>query len=186
MRRKTSGQWPTARAEPALVVSERTRTYTWSEPVVFDAAADASGLADLEAMVAGRIPQPPIGATLGFRLVEVGAGYAVFEGEPSEFVLNPLGTVHGGVALTLVDSATGCAVLTMLPPGVGYTTLETKANFVRPIRVDSGMLRAIGRAVHVGRSTATADARIEDASGRLYAHGTSTLLVLGQRPEDAP
>ena len=101
-------------------------------------------------------------------------------------MLNPLGVVHGGLALTLVDSATGCAVQTMLPDGVGYTTLETKANFVRPIRADSGMLRAIGRAVHVGRSTATADARIEDASGRLYAHGTSTLLILGQRPEDAP
>ena len=113
-------------------------------------------------------------------------GHAVFQGEASEFVLNPLGVVHGGLALTLVDSATGCAVQTMLPVGVGYTTLETKANFVRQIRTDSGTLRAIGRAVHVGRSTATADARIEDASGRLYAHGTSTLLILGQPPEDAP
>jgi uncharacterized protein (TIGR00369 family) len=159
-------------------VSERTRTYTWSEPVPFDGSGDASGLAYLEAMVAGQIPQPPIGATLGFRLVEVGEGHAVFEGEAAEYVLNPAGTVHGGLALTLVDSCTGCAVQTMLPSGVGYTTLETKANFVRPIRADSGMLRAIGRAIHVGRTTATAEARIEDASGRLYAHGTSTLLVL--------
>ena len=115
-------------------MSERTRTYTWSEPVAFDASGEASGLTYLQAMVEGRLPQPPIGATLGFRLVEVGKGHAVFEGEASEFVLNPLGVVHGGLALTLVDSATGCAVQTMLPDGVGYTTLETKANFVRPIR----------------------------------------------------
>ena len=160
-------------------MSERTRTYTWSEPVVFDGSGEASGLAYLEAMVAGRIPQPPIGATLGFRLVEVGEGHALFEGEASEYVLNPFGTVHGGLALTLIDSVTGCAVLTKLPPGVGYTTLETKANFVRPIRPDGGLLRATGRALHVGRTTATADARVEDASGRLCAHGTSTILVLG-------
>ena len=167
-------------------MSERTRTYTWSEPVAFDASGEAGGLTYLQAMVEGRVPQPPIGATLGFRLVEVGEGHAVFESGASEFALNPLGVVHGGLALTLVDSATGCAVQTMLPDGVGYTTLETKTNFVRQIRTDSGTLRAIGRAVHIGRSTATADARIEDASGRLYAHGTSTLLILGQRPEDAP
>ena len=158
-------------------MSERTRTYAWSEPVSVQESGAASGREYLEAMIEGRIPQPPIGATLGFRLVEIGDGHAVFEGEPGEFVVNPLGGVHGGLALTLVDSCTGCAVQTMLPPGVGYTTLETKANFVRPIRVDTGLLRGIGRALHVGRSTATADARIEDASGRLYAHGTSTLLV---------
>ena len=167
-------------------MSERTRTYTWSEPVAFDVSGETSGLAYLQAMVEGRLPQPPIGATLGFRLVEVGRGHAVFEGEAAEFVLNPLGVVHGGLALTLVDSATGCAVQTMLPDGVGYTTLETKANFVRPIRSETGVLRAIGSAIHVGRSTATADARIEGASGRLYAHGTSTLLILGPAPESAP
>jgi uncharacterized protein (TIGR00369 family) len=160
-------------------MSERTRTYTWTEPAPYGVSGETSGLEYLEEMVAGRIPQPPIGATLGFRLVEVGEGRAVFEGEPSEYVLNPLGTVHGGVALTLVDSATGCAVLTMLPPGVGYTTIETKANFVRPILPETGMLRCTARVLHVGRRTATADARVEDAGGRLYAHGTSTLLVLG-------
>jgi uncharacterized protein (TIGR00369 family) len=138
----------------------------------------ASGRAYLEAMVAGEVPQPPIGATFGFFLTEIGDGHAVFEGETSEFLLNPLGTVHGGFALTLVDSATGCAVQTLLTEGVGYTTLETKANFVRPILIDTGRLRAVGRALHVGRTTATAEARIEDPQGKLYAHGTSTLLVL--------
>jgi len=138
----------------------------------------ASGRAYLEAMVAGEVPQPPIGATFGFVLTEIGDGHAVFEGETSEFLLNPLGTVHGGFALTLVDSATGCAVQSLLPEGVGYTTLETKANFVRPILAGTGVLRAIGRAIHVGRTTATAEARIEDVGGKVYAHGTSTLLVL--------
>lgn len=167
-------------------MGERSRTYTWSEPVPFSGSGGASGLAYLEAMVDGRVPQPPIGATLGFALVEVGEGHAVFEGEPSDFVLNPLGVVHGGLALTLVDSATGCAVQTMLPDGTSYTTLETKANFVRPIRPTTGRLRCVGRAIHVGRSIATAEARVEDPTGRLYAHGTSTLLVLGSRPGDAP
>ena len=166
-------------------MGERTRTYTWSEPVSFADSGETSGMAFLQAYLDGRIPAPPIAATFGFVLTEVAEGRAVFEGEPAEFVLNPLGVVHGGFALTLVDSATGCAVQTLLDGGVGYTTLETKVNFVRTIRVDTGTLRCIGRAVHVGRTTATAEARLEDADGRLYAHGTSTLLVL--RPaEDAP
>jgi uncharacterized protein (TIGR00369 family) len=160
-------------------VGERTRTYAWSEPVPFDASGAASGREYLEAMIEGRLPQPPIGATLGFRLVEVGVGHAVFEGEASEFVLNPLGVVHGGLALTLVDSAAGCAAQTLLPKETGYTTLETKANFVRAILTDTGVLRCTGRAIHVGRTIATAEARVEDSDGRLYAHGTSTLLVVG-------
>jgi len=134
-------------------------------------------MAFLQAMIDGRLPPPPIAETFGFVLVEIAEGRAVFEGQPSEFVLNPLGVVHGGFALTLIDSATGCAVQTMLDGGAGYTTLETKANFVRTILPDTGMLRCIGTTVHVGRSTATAEARLEDAAGRLYAHGTSTLLV---------
>jgi uncharacterized protein (TIGR00369 family) len=137
-------------------------------------------------MVEGRIPQPPIGATLGFVLAEIGDGHAVFEGEASEFALNPLGVVHGGLALTLVDSAAGCAVQTLLPEGAGYTTLETKANFVRPILTDTGVLRCTGRAIHVGRTIATAEARVQGSDGRLYAHGASTLLVVGPLPEDAP
>ena len=134
-------------------------------------------MAFLQAMMDGRLPPPPIAMTFGFVLAEIAEGRAVFEGQPSEFVLNPLGVVHGGFALTLIDSATGCAVQTMLGGGAGYTTLETKANFVRTILPDAGILRCIGKTVHVGRSTATAEARLEDAAGRLYAHGTSTLLV---------
>ena len=167
-------------------MGERTRTYTWSEPVPFAASGEASGRAYLQAMVEGRIPQPPIAATLGFVLAEIGDGHAVFEGEATEFALNPLGVVHGGLALTLVDSAAGCAVQTLLPEGTGYTTLETKANFVRPILADTGVLHCTGRALHVGRTIATAEARVEGSDGRLYAHGTSTLLVVGPPAQDAP
>ena len=143
-------------------------------------------MAFLQAMMDGRLPPPPIAETFGFVLAEIAEGRAVFEGQPSEFVLNPLGVVHGGFALTLIDSATGCAVQTMLDGGAGYTTLETKANFVRTILPDTGTLRCIGKTVHVGRSTATAEARLEDAAGRLYAHGTRTLIVFRPALEDAP
>jgi uncharacterized protein (TIGR00369 family) len=140
-----------------------------------------SGLDALRALIAGRFPPPSISTTLGFRLVEVDNGYALFEGEPSDRILNPLGVVHGGFALTLLDSCTGCAAHTTLPAGVGYTTLETKGNLVRAIMPDTGVVRAEGRVVAQGRTIITAEGKITDAAGKLYAHGTSTLLVM--RPE---
>jgi acyl-coenzyme A thioesterase PaaI-like protein len=111
--------------------------------------AGLSGLEVLQAMIEGRLPAPPISKTLSFRLVEVGDGFCVFEGEPGPHLLNPLGGVHGGWALTLIDSVTGCAAHTTLPPNVGYATIETKAS----------------------------EGRIVDTRGRLLAHGTSTLMV---------
>lgn len=140
-----------------------------------------SGLDLLQAMIAGRIPAPTIARTLGFRLVEVEAGRAVFEINPGPHLLNPLGGVHGGVALTLIDSAAGCAVHTTLPAGVGYATVETKVNFTRPIRPDGGLLRAEGTVVTRGRQIATAQARIVTADGKIVAHGTSTLIILPPR-----
>jgi uncharacterized protein (TIGR00369 family) len=140
-----------------------------------------SGLDALRALIAGEFPPPSISTTLGFRLVEVDNGYALFEGEPSDRILNPLGVVHGGFALTLLDSCTGCAAHTTLPAGVGYTTLETKGNLVRAIMPDTGVVRAEGRVVAQGRTIITAEGKITDAAGKLYAHGTSTLLVM--RPE---
>jgi uncharacterized protein (TIGR00369 family) len=140
-----------------------------------------SGLDALRALIAGRFPPPSISTTLGFRLVEVDNGYALFEGEPSDRILNPLGVVHGGFALTLLDSCTGCAAHTTLPAGVGYTTLETKGNLVRAIMPSTGVVRAEGRVVAQGRTIITAEGKITDAAGKLYAHGTSTLLVM--RPE---
>lgn len=143
--------------------------------------AKLSGLELLRRMVAGEIPAPPISRTMGFRLAEVEPGRAVFEGEPGEALLNPLGSVHGGWALTLIDSATGCALHTELPAGIGYTTVETKANFTRAIAPGTGTVRCEGRVVSRGRQIATAEARLTGADGRLLAHGTSTLIILPPR-----
>src|SRR4030065_675700 len=121
-------------------------------------------------MAAGEVPQPPIGTPLGFRLVEVEYGRAVFECEPAEFHYNPIGTVHAGLASTLLDSAMGCAFVTTLDAGVGWTTLELKANFTRPLTAETGPVRCVGTVVHPGRTVATTEARLEDADGRLLAH----------------
>jgi len=141
--------------------------------------ARLSGREMMQAMIDGKLPAPPIAQTLGFWLAEVGDGYAVFEGDTGPHLLNPLGTVHGGWALTLIDSATGCAAHTVLPAGVGYTTIETKANLSRPIKHDTGRVRAEGRVVTRGRQIMSAEARVLDAAGRILAHGTSTLMVFG-------
>jgi uncharacterized protein (TIGR00369 family) len=143
--------------------------------------AGLTGLEMLQAMVDGRLPAPTIAGTLGFRLVRVSPGEAVFEAEAGPHLLNPLGTVHGGIALTLVDSAAGCAVHTTLPAGLGYTTVETKVNFTGAIRAESGTLRAEGRVVAQGKQICTAEARVLLADGRIVAHGTSTLMILHPR-----
>ena len=143
--------------------------------------AGLSGIEVLRKMVAGELPAPPIAAPLGFRLVEVEPGRAVFEGSPGPQLLNPLGSVHGGYALTLIDSACGCALHSALDAGVGYTTVETKVNFTRPIDPDGGPVRCEGRVLARGRTIATADAFLRDEGGRLLAHGTSTLILLQPR-----
>lgn len=146
-----------------------------------DRVAGLTGREMLEAMLAGELPAPPIGRTLDFTLVEVGEGIAIFEGQPGPQLLNPLGSVHGGWALTLIDSATGCALHTLLPAGAGYTTVETKANMTRAIRAEDGRVRCVGKVVHRGRQIATAEATLTGADGKLLAHGTSTLMILGGR-----
>ena len=139
------------------------------------------GLDAMRALLAGQFAPPSIAVTLGFRLVEVDRGYAAFEGEPSDKILNPMGVVHGGWALTLIDSACGAAGHTTLPAGVGYGTVETKVNFVRAITATTGRLRAEGRVLAQGRSILTTEGKLTDAQGKLYAHGTSTCMIL--RPE---
>jgi uncharacterized protein (TIGR00369 family) len=160
-------------------MSDRTRTYSWEDPFALrDVMAGRSGLELMQAMVAGTIPAPPIAHTLGFRAVEASHGRAVFECEPAEYHYNPIGIVHAGLAMTLMDSAMGLAFVTTLEAPVGWTTLEVKANFTRALTVDSGLVRCTGTVVHGGRRVATTEARLEDAEGRLCAHGTSTILVL--------
>lgn len=135
----------------------------------------------LQTIIDGRLPQAPISQTLGFWLVAVGEGTAAFEGEPAAHLLNPAGTVHGGWALTLIDSVTACAAHSTLPAGVGYTTVETKGNFARAITLQSGRVRAEATVVARGRQIITAEGRLLDTAGRVLAHGTSTLMVLNPR-----
>ena len=162
-----------------MIDTQRERTFTWDDPLVGARAAPSmSGMEYLRAMMRGEFPPPPIAVTLGFTLDEVQEGRAVFGVEPAEFHYNPIGMVHGGVAATLMDSAMGCAVHSRLPAGVGYTTLEMKVNLLRAITVDTGPVRCEGTLIHLGRTTALAEARLTDAAGRLLAHATSTCLLV--------
>ncbi len=135
----------------------------------------------LEAIVDGRLPQAPISQVLNFWLTEVGDGFAVFEGEPAAQLLNPVGVVHGGWALTLLDSAGACAAHSLLPVGVGYTTLETKGNFSRPITPQTGRVRAEARVVSPGRQIISAEVRLLGPDRKILAHGTTTILALAGR-----
>lgn len=136
-----------------------------------------TGLEQMQALLDGRLPPPPIAHTLDFTLVSVRKGEVVFQGSPKFKHYNPLGTVHGGWFATLLDSALGCAVHTTLDPGRGYTTLEIKINLVRALSERVPLVRAIGRVRHVGRQMATAEADLIGPDGRLYAHGSTTCLV---------
>ena len=149
-----------------------------------DAARDLAqldGLSALCAILVGELSAPPFGKLLGFELVEVEPGRAIFAVEPGDQHYNPIGVVHGGLAATLIDSATGCAVHTTLPAGTGYTTTDVQVRFVRPITRDTGRIECVGEVVHRGRTLATAEARLT-AGDRLLAHGTASLLIL---PPDA-
>jgi uncharacterized protein (TIGR00369 family) len=139
--------------------------------------AALSGIDQLRGMIADG-NQPSIGRTLDFALVEVEEGRAVFEGNPDDRVYNPIGSVHGGYAATLLDSACGVAVHSKLVPGQAYTTLELKVSYLRGMTVDTGVVRAEGVVVSMGRRVAFAEAKLTDASGRLLATATSTLLVM--------
>jgi uncharacterized protein (TIGR00369 family) len=144
--------------------------------------ADVAGLTGrqiLEGLIEGRLPAPPIAQPLTFWLTEVGDGFAVFEGEPGEHLLNPMGNVHGGWALTLIDSACGCAAMTTLPAGVSYATIETKGNFSRPITKDTGRVRCEGRIIAKGRQILLTEAKMLDRAGKVLAHGTSTVMAFG-------
>ena len=156
-----------------------TLSVSWDDPrALAESGRGMAGIEFLRTMAAGKLPPPPIAQLMGFRLVEVDNGLAVFECTPGEQHYNPIGVVHGGLAMTLLDSCMGCSVQTVMPAGSGYTTLEAKVNLVRALTSTTGKVRATGRLIHAGKSIATAEGRIEDASGKLYAHGTTTCIIL--------
>jgi len=135
------------------------------------------GLGFLKAIIDGTLPKPPIADLLGFDITEAEHGKAVFECVPEFKHYNPIGTVHGGLAMTLLDSCMSCAIQTTLAKGEIYTTLEVKVNLVRAITKDTGAVRATGRLIHRGRTTGTAEGDIRDAAGNLFAHGTTTCVI---------
>jgi len=161
-------------------MNQRSRTISWEDlTATLDAASAISGLELMEAIFEGKLPPPPIAATMAFAGAEVQEGRAVFVGEPDESLYNPIGVVHGGFAMTILDSAMGCAVQTTLAAGERYTSLETKVNFVRPITKETGRVRCEGTVLHRGGRVATAQGRlIAESSGKLLAHGTTTCLVI--------
>ena len=141
----------------------------------------SSGLASLQALIAAG-GRAPIGDLLEFTLTEVGDGWVVLSGTPTRRAYNPIGTVHGGYAATLLDSACGCAVHSRLTATQAYTTLELKVSYLKAITDNTGPMRCEGRVLSMGRRAAFAEATLKDASGQLYATGTSTLLVSERRP----
>lgn len=141
------------------------------------ARAHLSGLEYMQKLMRGEVPQSPMAALIGFHLVEVGEGRAVLELEPAERFYNGIGIVHGGVAATLLDSALGCAINTLMPAGKLFTTLEMKINYVRPLTARTGRVRCAANVIYAGGRTATAEGRILDAAGKLYAHGTATCML---------
>lgn len=164
------------------------RTVTWLDPTPdFKAMTTLSGLDYLRRGLGDEAwaLRVPIARTLDFTLTHVEFGVAVFEGTPATFHYNPINTVHGGFAATLLDSALGCAVHTTLAPGMAYTTVELKVNFVRPLTNKTGPVACEGRVIHVGARLATAEAKLTDRAGKLYAHGTTTCMIFpmeGARP----
>jgi len=141
-------------------------------------AQHMTGLEFLEAIRDGDLPSPPMAQALDFELTEVERGRAVFTGSPDARFYNPIGSVHGGYAATLLDSAMGVAIHSLLEAGQAYTTVEIKINFVRPITDATGQTRAEAKVISIGKRLATAEGRLTDSNGKLLAHGTATCMIL--------
>ncbi len=158
----------------------RTRTVSWEDPLATAAARrDLSGLELMRGIVTGTLPAPPIARLLGFSVIEVEHGRAVFAMEPAEWMYNPIGSVHGGVAATLLDSCMGCAVHTTLDAGVGYTTTDLQVRYIRAMSSTTGRVVAEGRVVHAGRRTATAEGRLfVESDETLIAHASTGCVIL--------
>jgi uncharacterized protein (TIGR00369 family) len=159
-----------------MTPTEKESTTMIAGVVPAEAFRSHDGLTVMRGLLRGDYPPPPITDVLPFTLTEVDNGRVAFAGTPSETLYNPMGAVHGGFAMTLLDSAMTCAVMSVLSAGELCTTVETKVSFVRPVLASTGPLRAEAHVIHAGSRVATAEGRLTDASGRLYAHGTSTCL----------
>jgi uncharacterized protein (TIGR00369 family) len=168
-------------ADGALGVEvRRSRTFEWEDPLQTHASAGLAGLELMQAIVEGTLPPPPIARLLDMRLVEVADGRAVFDLHPAEWMYNPIGSVHGGVAATILDSCMACAVHTTLPAGVAYTTTDLQVRYLRSLRAGEGRVLGEGRVVHRGLRTATAEGRLylADDESVLFAHGTTGCVIL--------
>ena len=162
----------------------RSKTVSWWDPMIgARAMRSLSGREYLQAMIDGRLPPAPIGGLMAMTAVSVGEGTVEFRCLPDESAYNPIGVVHGGLVCTLLDSVAGCAVHSTLPSGVGYTSLEIKVSYLRPVRQGGGELTAIVRVTKPGRRAAFADGEVRDGDGRLIATASSTCLVF-PLPED--
>jgi uncharacterized protein (TIGR00369 family) len=157
---------------------DRERAYIWDDPRGMAAAAGLDGLTLLRRVADGSLPAPPIAQTVGFDLESVENGRAVFVLTPAEYHYNPIGSVHGGVYATLLDSACGCAVHSTLPAGVRYTSLDLNVRFLGRMTADTGLVRCEGWVVHAGRSTVLARAELRNEAGKLLGEATSSCLLL--------
>jgi uncharacterized protein (TIGR00369 family) len=167
--------------EEEAVVRQRLRAGQGAGVSKPEQIAGKTGLEQMQAMLRGELPHAHIGDTMDFAFIRVDLGEVILQGTPQIKHLNPMGTVHGGWYATLLDSAVGCAVHTMMPPGRGYTTAELSVNLVRGAPVGKEPLRVIGKVLHCGKQLATAEGRIVDAAGKLYAHATTTCLVFDMK-----
>ena len=158
---------------------ERSRTITWQDPLQGAAQArEMAGAEYLQAMQDGAIARPPVLSTLDFKAESFEAGRATFSFHAQEFHYNPIGSVHGGVITAILDSAMGCSLHSLLPAGTGYTTLELKVNFLKAVNMQCGELKAIGKVIHHGSRTALAEAQLMNDAGAVFAHATSTCLIV--------
>jgi uncharacterized protein (TIGR00369 family) len=160
---------------------QRTRTFTWSDPLeTARAAVELPGIDAIRKIAEGELPPPPIAELLDFEITLVEEGRVVFAITPEEWMYNPIGSVHGGVAATLLDSSLGCAVHTVLPAGTRYTTIDLQVRYVRAMTADTGRVLADSRVVHAGRKLATAEGRLyaEADEEKLFAHATTSCLIL--------
>lgn len=173
--RRSSGFLPDA---GILGSMKRTRTVTWDDPALgIPMAVALSGIEYLRAIMEGKAPAPPFAHLAGFEIESVEEGKVTFAIVPEECHYNPFGVVHGGVAATLFDSALGCAVQSLLPPAKTAPTMQLDINYIRPITISTGRVRCSGQVVHLGKRTATADGRLVDMDGKLYAHATGTFVI---------